>query len=95
MVQRDWQHIRLCGAYWWEGTAFPADRQRENARAEASKSETEERVNRHLAEGWTIVSVVGAPPIRLFQNRTGRLWQEAFTVFLEHQVTDEVRGPEN
>jgi len=44
-----------------------------------------------LAAGWTIVSVVGTPPVRLFQNRAGRLWQEAFSVFLEHQVTDEDR----
>jgi len=91
MIQREWQHIRLRGAYWWERTSVPADRQRESARAEASRSETEERVNRLLAAGWTIVSVVGTPPVRLFQNRAGRLWQEAFSVFLEHQVTDEDR----
>jgi len=91
MVPREWQQIRLQGAYWWEGTAFPADRQRENARAEASKTETEELLNKLLAEGWTMVCVVGAAPVRLLQNRAGRLWQETFHVFLERQVDEE--GP--
>jgi len=86
MMQSEWQHIRLRGAYWWEGTAFPADRQRENARAEASKTDTEEQLTKLLAEGWTMVSVVGAAPVSLFQNRVGRLWQESFNVFLERQA---------
>lgn len=89
MIEREWQHIRLRGAYWWEGTAFPADRQRENARAEAYTTETEEQLTRLLAEGWTMVSVVGAAPVRLFQNRAGRLRQESFDVFLERQVCEQ------
>jgi len=95
MIPREWQYIRLRGAYWWEGTAFPADRQRENVRAEAFKTETEEQLNTLLAEGWTMVSVVGAAPVRLFQHRAGRLWQEAFNVFLERQVDGESRWPKS
>jgi len=95
MIPREWQHLRLRGAYWWVGTAFSADRQRENARAETSKTESEEQLTKLLVEGWTMVSVVRAAPIRLFQNRAGRLWQDAFHVFLERQVDDEGRCPKN
>ena len=95
MIERRWQRIHLAGAYWWEGTAFPADRHRENARAQALKAESEEQVTELLAEGWMMVSVVGAAPVRRFQNRAGRLWQEAFTVFLEHQGTDTDGRPED
>jgi hypothetical protein len=91
MVQREWKHLRLRGTYWWEGTSFPPDRQRENARAEAFKTETEEQLTKLLVEGWTMVSVVRAAPVRLFQNRAARLWQEAFNVFLERQVCEESR----
>jgi len=95
MIPREWQHLRLRGAYWWEGTAFPADRQRENARAETSKTESEEQLTKLLVEGWTMVSVVRAPPVRLFQHRAGGLWQEAFNVFLERQLGEEGRWPKN
>ena len=90
VTQREWQRVRLRGVHWWEGTTFPPDRQRENPRAEASRIETEDRLSKLLAEGWTIVSVVGAGPILLFQTRVGALWQEAFTVFLERPLCDEV-----
>lgn len=88
MVQYEWQLILLRGAHWWEGTLFPTDRQREHARAEAFRTETEDELTKLSAEGWRIVSVVGAAPVRFFQNRTGRLWQETFNVFLERQVSD-------
>ena len=89
MVPREWRHVRLRGAYWWEGTAFPADRQRENATADASKTDSEDQRTTLVAEGWTMVSVIGAAPVRLFQNRTGWLWQETFNVFLERQACEE------
>jgi hypothetical protein len=90
MIQREWQRVRLRGSHWWEGTTFAPDHQRENPRAEASRIETEDRLSKLLAEGWTIASVVAAGPILLFQTRVGALWQEAFTVFLEREICDPV-----
>jgi|GEM_PF-6557222 len=95
MIQQEWHHLRLHGASWWEGTSFPADRQRENARAMASQTESDEQLTKLLAEGWRVVSVVGAAPVRLFRNRTGRLWQEAFSVFLERPAGDDSRFRES
>ncbi len=95
MIHRQWQRVHLVGAYWWEGAAFPADRHRENVRAEAFKAETEKQLSELLAEGWMMVSVIGAAPVRRFQSRAGRLWQEAFTVFLEYQATDTDDRPED
>ncbi len=89
MHKREWYRIRLRGAHWWEGTSFPPDRKRESSRAEASRIETEEQLSKLLVEGWTIVGVVAARPIHLFQNRVGVLWQEGFTVFLERELRDE------
>jgi len=92
--KREWYRIRLRGAHWWEGTAFPPDRKREDPRAEASRIETEEQLSELLVEGWTIVGVVATRPLHLFQNRVGILWQEAFNVFLERELRDEVYLPE-
>jgi len=92
--KREWYRIRLRGAHSWEGTAFPPDRKREDPRAEASRIETEEQLSELLVEGWTIVGVVATRPLHLFQNRVGILWQEAFNVFLERELRDEVYLPE-
>jgi hypothetical protein len=90
MSKREWQRLHLRGAHWWEGTSYPADRQRENGNADQLKAETEDRLTELLAEGWTMVSVVGAGPVVLFQSRVGALWQEAFTVFLERPLNEEI-----
>jgi hypothetical protein len=86
VVQREWRRLHLRGTHWWEGTAFPPDRQREGARADAIRTETEEGLTKHLAEGWSIASVVAAGPVLLFRSRVGELWQEAFNVFLERPI---------
>lgn len=90
-----WHHLRLRGASWWEGASLPADRQRENTRSVASQTDSEEQLTKLLTEGWRLVSVVGAAPVRLFQNRTGRLWQEAFDVFLDRPAGDDRRHRES
>jgi len=95
MIQREWRRVHLAGTFWWEGRAFPADRQRENARAAASQTKTEEQLAKLLAEGWTMVSVVSASPTRLFRNRAGGLWQETFNVFLERLIGAEGRLPQS
>jgi len=93
--KREWQRLHLRGAHWWEGTAYPADRQRENVKADELKTETEDRLTELLAEGWTMVSVVAAGPVLLFQSRVGALWQEAFNVFLERAVNTEIHDSES
>ncbi len=95
MTKREWRRLHLRGVHWWEGTSFPPDRQRESARAEEFKAETEDRLTELMADGWTMVSVVAAGPIVVFQTRVGALWQEAFNVFLERPLSDEVHEPEN
>jgi len=59
------------------------------------KTETEDRLTELLAEGWTMVSVVAAGPVLLFQSRVGALWQEAFNVFLERAVNTEIHDSES
>lgn len=95
VITRDWHRTRLRGMHWWEGTSFPPDRKRENARAEASRNDTEDQLTKLLADGWRMVSVVSARSILLFQTRVGALWQEAFTVFLEREVCTEDHRSEN
>lgn len=94
MSKREWRRLHLRGAHWWEGTSYPADRQRETGNADRLQTETEDRLTELLAEGWTMVSVVAAGPVLLFQSRVGALWQEAFTVFLERPVNEEIHDSE-
>jgi len=91
VVEREWRRIRLRGAHWWEGTSFPPDRNRENPRADASRIETEDELTKLLEDGWTIVSVLAARPILLFQNRVATFWQEAFNVFLQRKLSEKER----
>jgi len=90
VTKREWRRLHLRGAHWWEGTSYPSDRQRENAKADGLKTETEDRLTELLADGWTMVSVVAAGPVLLFQSRVGALWQEAFNVFLERPLHEEI-----
>lgn len=90
VTQREWQRLHLRGGYWWEGASFPNDRRRENARADSFRSETEAKLTKLLAEDWTMVSVIAARPVLLFQTRVAALWQEAFSVFLERDGSNEV-----
>jgi len=85
---REWRRFHLRGAYWWEGTSYPSDRDREIPRAEQVRTETEEGLTKLLEEGWRTVSVVAARPVTLFSTRVGRLCQEAFNVFVERIVED-------
>jgi hypothetical protein len=85
---REWRRFHLRGAYWWEGTSYPSDRDREIPRAEQVRTETEDGLTKLLEEGWHIVSVVSARPVALYSTRVGRLCQEAFNVFVERVVED-------
>jgi hypothetical protein len=89
VTQREWRRLHLRGAHWWEGTSFPTDRRRENARADSFRLETEGNLTKLLADEWTMISVIAARPVLLFQTRVAALWQEAFTVFLERDVKSE------
>jgi hypothetical protein len=51
--------------------------------------ETEGNLTKLLADEWTMISVIAARPVLLFQTRVAALWQEAFTVFLERDVKSE------
>jgi len=42
-----------------------------------------------------MVSVVAAGPVLLFQSRVGALWQEAFNVFLERPLNEEIRDSQD
>jgi hypothetical protein len=92
MVRREWQRIRLCGGHWWNGTAFPVDRDREDARASAAREDSEAKLSKLLEDGWEIVSVVADPPSVLFRSRAGSLMQETFSVFLQRQIDEPLDG---
>ncbi len=91
-TSNEWRRLHLRGAHWWEGTSYPSDRQRESVKADELRSETEDRLTELLAEGWTMISVVPAGPVLLFQTRVGALWQEAFNVFLERRLSADAAG---